>query len=194
MKKRELAALFVCSMAPWMVGSGLIPLLPVYATELGAGPAIAGAYLAFSYFGLGVGNFLAGWVSDNLHRRKLPLIIGGVVSVPATWLMGQVTTVWGLTLMTAVLWFCGGLGLALISILAGLSAGEDERGRIFGILSITGSLGAVLGGLGAGYITNRWGYTTTFTVEALFLVLWPLSGLLLTEKNTASYGEQRHFI
>jgi MFS family permease len=86
--------------------------------------------------------------------------------------------------LTALLWFCGGLGLALMGILTGMSAHEDQRGKIFGILSLTGGLGALIGGLAAGALVDRWGYPTLFSVTAIFLVLWPLSGLFLTEVKT----------
>ncbi len=181
MSKKQILALFVCSLVPWAVGNGLVPLLPVYATQLGADPAAAGYYLAFSYFALAVGAVAAGWLSDRLQRRKMPLIIAGLAGIPIAWLIGRVGSIWGLSVLTAVLWFCGGLGLALIGILTGLSAGEDERGKIFGILSLTGGMGALIGGLATGFIVDRWGFPTMFTAVAVFLTLWPLAGIFLTE-------------
>jgi hypothetical protein len=41
--------------------------------------------------------------------------------------MGRVGNVWSLSVLTAMLWFCGALGMALDAIFAGLSAGEHER-------------------------------------------------------------------
>jgi len=161
MSKKQILALFVCSLVPWTVGNGLVPLLPVYATQLGADPAAAGYYLAFSYFALAVGAVSAGWLSDRLQRRKMPLIVAGLAGIPIAWLIGRVGGIWGLSVLTAMLWFCGGLGLALIGILTGLSAGEDERGKIFGILSLTGGMGALIGGLATGFIVDRWGFPST---------------------------------
>ena len=183
MSKKQILALFVCSLVPWTVGNGLVPLLPVYATQLGADPAAAGYYLAFSYFALAVGAVAAGWLSDRLGRRKMPLIVAGLAGVPIAWLIGRVGDIWGLSVLTAVLWFCGGLGLALIGILTGLSAGDDERGKVFGILSLTTGLGALIGGLTTGFIVDRWGFPTMFTAVAVFLILWPLAGIFLTEKE-----------
>jgi len=182
MGKKQIVALFLCSLVPWTVGNGLVPLLPVYAVQLGADSALAGFYLAFSYLAIALGAVSAGWVSGR-YRRKLPLIAAGWVGIPIAWLMGQVNFIWSLTLLTAILWFCGGLGLALIGILTGLSAGTHERGKIFGVLALTGGLGAVLGGVGTGWLVERWGYTTMFSILAIFLILWPLSGLLLEEKE-----------
>ena len=121
MSKKQLIALFLCSLVPWTAGNGLVPLLPVYATHLGADSAVSGYYLAFSYLAIALGALSAGWVSDQLNRRKFPLILAGIVGIPIVWLMGQISTIWGLTILTAILWFCGGLGLALIGILTGLS-------------------------------------------------------------------------
>lgn len=181
--RRQLASLFVCSVVPWSVGTGLIPLLPIYATRLGATSAVAGYYLAISYLALALGALSAGWISGVLHRHKLPLIIAGSLGIPASWLMGHVSTIWQLTALTAFLWFFGGLGIALIGILAGLSAGEDERGKIFGVLTLTGGLGAIIGSLGVGWLVNLWGYTAMFNVLAFFIVFWPLFALLLEEKD-----------
>lgn len=181
--RKQLASLFICSLVPWIVGNGLLPLLPVYAVKLGADSTIAGLYLAFSYLAIALGALSAGWVSGSRYRRKLPLIIASSAGVPLAWLMGQANSIWTLTILTALLWFCGGLGLALIGILTGMSAGENERGKIFGILALTSGLGSVVGGLGAGWLVKNWGYTPMFSALAVFMLLWPLTALLLEEKQ-----------
>ena len=175
--------MFICSLVPWTAGNGLIPLLPIYARQLGANDAVAGYYLAFSYLAIALGALSAGWISGRIHRHKLPLIIASSVGIPAAWLMGYVSTVWALTALTAILWFTGGMGLSLISILTGLSAGENERGKIFGILAVTGGLGALVGNLGTGWLVERWGYTAMFDILAIFLALSPLTALFLEEKE-----------
>lgn len=184
MNQKQLWALFVCSLVPWTVGNGLVPLLPVYATRLGANPTTAGNYMAFSYLAIALGAVSAGWVSDRFGARKFPILLAGLVGVPTAWLIGSAGNIWSLSLLTAVLWFSGGIGLGLISILTGLSAKEHERGKIFGILSLTSGLGALLGGLASGYIVDRWGFQTLFSAIALFLVFWPVSAGMLTEIKT----------
>ena len=182
MSKRQILALFVCNLVLWTAGNGLIPLLPVVATRLGASPAVAGYYLAFSYLALALGAVTAGWLSDRLQRRKMPFIIVGLASIPIAWLIGRVANVWGLSVLTAMLWFCAGLDLALVSILAGLSAREGERGKVFGLLSLTSGLGGAIGGLASGSIVERWGFPTMFLAVAVFLILLPLAGAFLTEQ------------
>jgi SET family sugar efflux transporter-like MFS transporter len=190
MNKKQLISLFVCSLVPWTVGNGLVPLLPVYAITLGADQSAAGNYLAFSYIALALGAVSAGWVSDRLGLRKISIIFSGLVGIPTAFFLGRVESIWSLTLLTALLWFCGGLGLALMGILTGMSAREDQRGKIFGILSLTGGLGALTGGLAAGALVDRWGYPTLFSATAIFLVLWPLSGLFLTEAKTTRVNRE----
>jgi MFS family permease len=184
--RRQLASLFLCNLAAWTVGNGLLPLLPVYAVKLGADPAMAGLYLALSYLAIALGATSAGWLSGSRLRCRLPLIVTGVASVPLPWLMGQASSIWALTVLTALLWFCGGLGLALMGILAGLSAGERERGKVFGILALTGGLGALIGNLGIGWLVRGWGYAAMFTALPILMLLWPVAALFLEEKEDAA--------
>ena len=155
MSKRQLFALFCASLFPWTLGSGLLPLLPVYARELGANSTVAGLYLALVYVGLVAGALGAGVVSNRLGRRKLPHILAGAIAVPVVWGMGRVRSILGLTLLTAALWLLGGLSIALINILAGLCAEAQERGRVFGILGMAGGVAAILGGLSTGPAVDR---------------------------------------
>jgi MFS family permease len=185
MSKKQLFALFLCSLVGWVVGNGLTPLLPVYATKLGAAPAVTGYYLSFSFLALAVGTLVGGWLSDKLQRRKALLVAASAMAVPALWLMGQATNVWHLAALTATVWLCAGMGVTQINILAGLFAGETERGRVFGILALTSPLGALAGGLATGPMADRWGYPTMFAVLSLFLGLWPLTGLLVEDKVVA---------
>lgn len=182
MSKKQLVALLVCSLVTWTVGNGLVPLLPVYAMQLGAAPVMTGYYLSFSYLALAIGTLAAGWLSDRIHRRKTQLILAGVASISLVWLMGQVTNVWHLALLTAAVWFVGGMQLALVGILAGLSAGSDERGKVFGLLGLTGALGAVVAGAGTGLIADRWGYPAMFASLALFSSFTPVAALFLKDK------------
>jgi len=185
MRKRQLAALFLSNLILLIVGIGALPLLPVYATELGAPAAVTGMYLSFCYFSIAAGSLLAGWLSDRLQRRKTLLIIVGAAGIPVTWLVGRATNMWFLTVSTAALWFLGGMGLALTSILAGLSAGPEERGKVFGILALASTVATLIGGLGCGPIVDRWGFPALFTVLSAVFALWTLATMLLNEVQSA---------
>ena len=182
MSRKKLASLFISSLVIWIVGNGLIPLLPVYAQLLGADETISGLYLAFAYLAIATGAFSAGRVAQNRFGRKLPLVLVTLASSPLAWLLGQIESLWALIFLTALLWFCGGLALALINIIAGAFAGKHERGKIFGTLAMTSALGSVIGGLGTGWLVNTWDYPTMFSVLAGFMLLGPISVLFISEQ------------
>ena len=75
LSKRQLFALFVCSLILWTIGNGMAPLMPVHATALGATQAVTGYYLSFSYVALAAGTLVAGWLSDRFQRRKMLIIV-----------------------------------------------------------------------------------------------------------------------
>jgi hypothetical protein len=70
MTTKQLFALFLSSLIVWAPGSGLLPLLPVHATQIGAGPAVVGTYLSFSLPWRRVLGLLGFW------RQLLPLAPG----------------------------------------------------------------------------------------------------------------------
>ena len=77
MSKKQLGALFLSSLAIFTTGNGIVPLLPIYAIQLGAKTAVAGYYLSFSFFMLAIGVFIAGWLSD-LWIGQMKTIISGI--------------------------------------------------------------------------------------------------------------------
>jgi MFS family permease len=184
--KRQLAVLFLCSLVPWTIGNGIAPLLPVQAAGLGATQTMAGACLSLSQLAMAAGTVCAGWLSDRFRCRKIPALVAGLASTPALWLMGQAATLWGLAAALAAWFFCAGLIVALISIAAGLSAEEGERGKVFGILALTAELGAILGGGLAGPIASRWGYASMYTVLSAIGIVGPLVGLLWEQRSLAT--------
>jgi MHS family proline/betaine transporter-like MFS transporter len=179
MNKKQLAVLFLCNFAPFVVGGGALQLLPVYAATLGAPPVVAGYYLAVVYLALAVGALAAGWVSDRFRHRRALLALVGLIGIPTTWWIGQVGQVWALTALTASVWFLGGFGMALTQIIAGLTAAHDARGQVYGSLALASGLGSLAGGLLTGPVADRWGYPTMFAMLAVFLLLWPMGALLL---------------
>lgn len=190
MKKRQLVLLFISSLIPWTIGNGILPLLPVYAGKLGASSSEAGAYLAISYIGITLGALSAGWISGRFQSCKKPLAAVSLAAVPLVWLTGQVGDLTLLTIATAALWFLGGMGFALISILAGLAAQPTERGKVFGVLSLAGPVGMLLGGAASGPIVDQWGFAAMFSAFAAFSLLWPAAALNLKDAQVKHAGEQ----
>lgn len=184
--RKQLIVLFICTLIPLIIGLGLTPLLPVYAESLGADSVVAGLYLAVVSFALTAGALSAGWVSGSRLRRKLPYMMAISLCIPLYWALGRITSLIALILFTSLLWFLGGLGLALCSILTGLSVGKDERGKVFGVIGLTGGLGAIVGGLGIGWLVKQWGYPTMFSALAAFSFFGFVAALFLEEKEDQS--------
>jgi len=183
MSKKQLSILFLCSLVPWTVGFGVIPLIPVYANKLGTTAMISGYWLSLTYLAMAVCSVITGRLSDRFQRRKMLLIMAGLLSIPSTWLMGLTTNIWHLAMLTAsTYFFLWGMAIALINTLAGLFAGEAERGKVFGILQTTISLGALIGGFITGPIADQWGYPTMFFVLAVTCIILPLVSLFLEDK------------
>ncbi len=182
MRKTQLFLLFVCSLSCWTVAQGTLGLLPVYAVRLGAEPTLIGNYLSLTYLALTVGTIGAGWLSDKFQRRKVMLLLAGLGNIAALWLMGQARVFWQIAALTAFVWFLIGVVLTTINILAGLFAGEAERGKIFGILAINISLGALIGGFTGGLIVDHGGYPTLFLVAALCWTVQPLMTLFVRDR------------
>jgi MFS family permease len=185
MSKKQLALLFTSNLIMMSVGGGISSLVPVYATtQLGAEPGVVGLFMSFAFLGLAAGTLAGGGLSDRFQHRKEFFTALTVVDCVAIWLMGRLSTFVHLAVVMALDWFLGGIALTLLSILAGLFAEPSERGRVFGILSLTGSLGALLS-MGAGAIVDWRGYQAMFTVAALVSLCNPLVGLLLEDKTVA---------
>jgi MFS family permease len=180
--RKQLIFLFICTLIPLIVGLGLTPLLPVYAESLGADSVIAGLYLAAVSLALTAGALSAGWVSASRFRRKLPYMMAISLCIPLYWALGRISSLIALILFTSLLWFLGGMGLSLCSILTGLSAGKNERGKVFGVIGLTSGLGAVVGGLGIGWLVKQWGYPTMFSALAVFSFIGFVAALFLEEK------------
>ncbi len=126
MRKRQLLLLFACNLIFFTNGNALMGLLPVYLARLGADSAVTGYFFSLAFLAVAVGTVLAGWLSDRFQRRKLLLLIGGAVSVPMLWLMGQAADIAQLTLFTALNWLAAGIFVTSVNILGNYS-GRDER-------------------------------------------------------------------
>jgi MFS family permease len=182
MSRKQLLTLMVVNVAAFTSGVGLFTLLPIYATRLGADPASTGAFLSSIFMAVALGSIGAGWLADRFQKRKLTLIVGGAWVVPLTWLTGSATTLSQLTLLVGVTWFILSMMIAMVGILAGLFAGEQERGRVFGLIGLGAGIGATIGSFAAGPIVDRWGFPVLFQAAALGYAVVPLAGLFLTDR------------
>lgn len=184
------SVLFISNFVIFFIGAGLLPVLPLYAAQFGATPTVVGFYLAFTYISITAGTMLTGWLSERVAYKKL-FVSAGVVGAPALALLGQATALWQVILLTSVVWFTGGLGLTLVSILTGLCAEKESRGKSFGLMFLANPLAAVTAGLAVGQMLAWQGYPLMFGILGLFWITWPVVVLFGLEENQVCHAASR---
>jgi MFS transporter, MHS family, proline/betaine transporter len=105
-------------------------------------------------------------------------IVAGLAGLPALVLLGQAAAFWQVVILTGVVWFCGGIGLALVSILVSQYADDGTRGLWFGLVFLARPLAGVLGGVVCGEVVARQGYPFMFAVLGLVWASWPAAATL----------------
>lgn len=177
---RQLFYLFLCSFAIFFIGFGLFPILPLYATEFGASPSFIGVYLAITYIAISLGSALSGQLSERFSRRRL-FIVSGLMGIPALILLGQAQGLWQVVILTALVWFTGGVGLSISNVLTSLHTSSSTRGKAFGMLALASPLSALISGLLVGRLVEWGGYPLMFTGMALVWTLWPFLAITRVE-------------
>jgi MFS family permease len=173
MDRRQLLVICICFGLMVFEATLTLGVIPVHVVRLGADPAATGLYMAFSFFGVTAGNILGGWLTDRFGQRKRHALIGFLLWIPAALLLTQATTVPGITFISGLMWLPGGIAIAALNSIVGLSAGEHERGRVFGLMTLSTGAGGLIAGLIGGSIAEQWGF------PALFVLMAILPGVML---------------
>jgi DHA1 family multidrug resistance protein-like MFS transporter len=172
-KNKQLLYLFLCNFAILFIGFGLFPLLPLYASDFGASPSFIGLYLAITYIAISIGSILAAQLSELLPRKTL-FVTAGLLGTPALFLLGRAQSLWHIVVLTALVWFAGGIGLSISNVLTGLYTTSSTRGKAFGLLALASPLGALIGGLVVGWLVSWNGYPLMFSVLAIVWSMYPV--------------------
>jgi MFS family permease len=168
--------LFASRLVVLFVGFGLFPLLPVYAVQFGATRSIVGVFFAIIYLSNALGSMLNGWLAERISRRAI--FIGfGLLGVPALLLLAQARELWQAIVLTSIVWFSGGIDLALISVFVSLNAKGKNLGKSFSLLSLTAPLGSLVGGTVAGQLIAWQSFGSLFLVLSAIWALLPLIGV-----------------
>jgi MFS family permease len=78
MTRKLLVGPFITCFAAWTYGNGTLPLLPLYALDLGASRMASGFFLAFAYLCIAVSTMATGMLPETFRHRRLLLIASGV--------------------------------------------------------------------------------------------------------------------
>jgi MFS family permease len=170
---RKLFYLFATNLVILIVGYGVFPLLPGYAMRFGADTGAIGLFLGIVYIAISLGSMLPGWLPAHMSRKKL-FIAGSLVGLPGLFLLGQASALWQVVLLTALIWFSGGVGLALGSVYTGLLSAEGKRGRAFTLVSLSTPVATLAGGLVVGRLVQWQGYAFAFTALGVMWLALPL--------------------
>lgn len=170
--------LFYSNLSILFVGMGLFPILPYYAAQFGASRYFIGIFFAIINAALAGGSLLSGYLANRFNIRPL-FVLSGLLGVPSLILLGLANSLWQVVLLTAAVWFFGGLNLALISMLVGTITTKENRGRSYSLISLTVPIGALLGGAGVGSLLHGFGYGVLFLVLGLLWSGIPLAGFLM---------------
>ena len=179
MSRQKRLILFFCNLVLWTIANGLVPLLPVQAASLGAESTVIGLFMALSYVTLAAGTMLAGLLVEQQGTHKQLIILIGIILLPMLVILGQVDTVWQLTIASSIVSFCLGLIFSLLTMLISLNAQPSERGKIFGTIYLSIPLGALLGGMSFGALIDWGGYATMYTVIAIGGLALPITASFL---------------
>ncbi len=177
--RRQILLLFGYALVTWSIGNGLLPLLPIVASDLGADTFLIGIYLAASYVALAAGTVAAGVLADRYGHEKELMIGCAFAGAPVILLVSQASALWQLAVLTASAWCVAGMGVTLTTIEVGLHAPARERGGVFGFLALAAPLGSVVGGLGVGALADAVGYSDMWIVLGLAYLLCPLLAFFL---------------
>lgn len=170
---RQLPFLFYYSLSILFVGMGLMPVLPLYAAQLGATSSTIGIFLSTIYLSFTISTLLAGWLSSWLGRRRL-FILAALLGFPALYFMGQAVSLWQVVILAAIVWFSGGMCMALVNIFTGLYASPESRGKWFGLISLASPIGSIIGGLSVGNLIEWSGYPLMFAALSIVWLVFPI--------------------
>ena len=177
MKHKQFALLFICYCIPPFIGLGLFPLLPLYATRFGATRPVVGILFALMYGANLLGTLTIGWLSPRVPRKGI-FLSGALLGVPAVALLGQVTALWQVMVLTALVWFCGGITLTLISVTTATATASRSRGKAFALLSLALPLGGLFGGMLTSHLVTYYSFPLMFLVLSAIWASLPIVGLL----------------
>jgi MFS family permease len=181
LKNKQIAALFLASFAVLYTGMGLFPILPLYAAQFNATNSMIGFYYSIMYTANMLGPVAAGWLISRFSMRTL-FIASSMLGLPSLLLLGAAQSFPQVVVLTALLWFSGGMVMSLVSILTGLATDEGSRGKAYSLMAMVAPIGALAGGATIGFLVSWQSYTFMFTALAVIWTAIPVIGLLRLEK------------
>jgi multidrug resistance protein len=166
--KGKLTVLMITAFVDMLGLAMVIPLLPFYATKLGASATIVGVLIAAFSIAQLASAPLWGRFSDRYGRRPA-LLAGLLVSAVAYVIFAYASTLW-LLLISRIVQGLGGGTIGVVQAYVADASDPNDRAKSLGWLSAATSLGAVVGpAIGSALI--HWGRHAPGIASAIFCVL-----------------------
>jgi multidrug resistance protein len=166
--KGKLRVLMITAFVDMLGLAMIIPLLPFYATQMGASATIVGVLIAAFSIAQLASAPVWGRFSDHYGRRPA-LLAGLLVSAVAYVIFAYASTLWLLLLSRMVQGFGGGT-IGVVQAYVADASDPNDRAKSLGWLSAATSLGAVVGPA-IGSVLIRWGHHAPGIASAIFCVL-----------------------
>jgi multidrug resistance protein len=164
----KLTVLMITAFVDMLGLAMIIPLLPFYATKLGASATIVGVLIAAFSIAQLASAPLWGKFSDRYGRRPA-LLAGLLVSAVAYVIFAYASTLW-LLLLSRIVQGLGGGTIGVVQAYVADASDPNDRAKSLGWLSAATSLGAVVGpAIGSALI--HWGRHAPGIASAIFCVL-----------------------
>jgi len=163
------------------------PLITLYLQALGASYAQISLILASVVITMFFANYLWGWLSDRLGRRK-PLLIGGLLILATSFFLLSWAPNGGFAWAARVFEGLGSAayGTLSLAIMGDLLEAEKQKGRRMGVFRGIGSFGFFLGAIIGGRLADATSIATTLLVCSAIYLLAAACALAIREVRPAA--------
>src|SRR6476661_6605187 len=190
--KGKLTVLMITAFVDMLGLAMIIPLLPFYATKLGASATIVGVLIAAFSIAQLASAPLWGKFSDRYGRRPA-LLAGLLVSAVAYVIFAYASTLW-LLLLSRIVQGLGGGTIGVVQAYVADASDPNDRAKSLGWLSAATSLGAVVGPA-IGSVLIHWGRHAPGIASAIFCVLVSVfAGIYLRESRDATVSAEHEVV
>ena len=190
--KGKLTVLMITAFVDMLGLAMVIPLLPFYATKLGASATIVGVLIAAFSIAQLASAPLWGRFSDRYGRRPA-LFAGLLISAVAYVIFAYAITLW-LLLLCRIVQGLGGGTIGVVQAYVADASDPKDRAKSLGWLSAATSLGAVVGpAIGSALI--HWGRHAPGIASAIFCILVSIfAGVYLRESREEIAATSEHAV
>jgi DHA1 family bicyclomycin/chloramphenicol resistance-like MFS transporter len=158
-----------------------LPGMPAMADDLSAGWSMTTLTTTACMIGLGLGQVLAGPISDRLGRRP-PLLAGIAVYVVMSLLCAVAPSIWVLLVLRLLQGFAGAAGIVVAAAIARDVGGGIRSARLFASLVAIGSIAPVVAPLVGGQLLHVTDWRGTFlAMAAVGVVFLVAAGRVIVE-------------